>query len=76
MLIKTERLLIRFPKIEDLASSMNIWLDPMVTQFSGGPASSEDINQGFLNDLQRTDPNYGFQSVAELNTGQHIVFRY
>ena len=58
--------------MEDMETSFAIWMDPKVTQFSGGPAREEQVRKGFLADLALRDSDYGFRTVIETASGLHI----
>ena len=51
MEIETNRLLLRPLQTDDITSLVNIWLDPDVTTFMGGPRNKTSLVEGFKEDV-------------------------
>jgi RimJ/RimL family protein N-acetyltransferase len=72
MIIETSRLLIRSPKENDFKSALDIWSNPIIRKYSGGPANIEQFKKSFFADLGSSKTPLGFRSVVETSSGRHI----
>jgi RimJ/RimL family protein N-acetyltransferase len=57
MNLKTERLLIRKLQKSDIPALVELWTDPDVTRFMGGPRDQDFLEQTFIEDVDAGQPD-------------------
>ena len=73
MHLKTERLLIRKIQLSDIPALVEIWTDPEVTRFMGGPRNKDFLIQSFTEDVEVGQPDpYDLWPVIEIASNQVI----
>ena len=73
MHLKTERLLIRNIQLSDIPALVEIWTDPAVTQFMGGPRDKDFLVQTFSDDVDAGQPDpYDLWPVIETVSNEVI----
>ena len=73
MHLKTERLLIRKIQLSDIPALVEIWTDPEVTRFMGGPRDKHFLIQSFTGDVEVGQPEpYDLWPVIEIASNQVI----
>jgi RimJ/RimL family protein N-acetyltransferase len=73
MHLKTERLFIRNIQLTDIPTLVEIWTDPVVTRFMGGPRTADALVQSFTGDVEAGQPDpYDLWPVIEMVSNQVI----
>jgi len=73
MHLKTGRLLIRKIQVSDIPTLVEIWTDPDVTQFMGGPRDKDFLVQSFTEDVEAGQPDlYDLWPVIEAASDEVI----
>ena len=73
MKIETDRLLIRSIQETDPASLADLWIDPDVTHYMGGPRNYEEILQYLIEDAKAiSQPKIDLWPIVEKATGKII----
>jgi ribosomal-protein-alanine N-acetyltransferase len=73
MYLKTERLLLRNIQSIDIPALVEIWTDPLVTRFMGGPRDTAVLVQSFTADVAAGQPDpYDLWPVVEAVSHQVI----
>jgi len=73
MHLKTERVLIRKIQSSDIPALVEIWTDPEVTQFMGGPRDKDFLVQTFTEDVDAGQPDlYDLWPVIETASNEVV----
>ncbi len=73
MHLKTGRLQLRLLTPTDIPSLIELWTNPEVTRYMGGPRDAAKLQQGFTEDLNNPIPEtYDLWPVIETSTGQVV----
>lgn len=73
MHLETERLLIRKIQLSDIPALVEIWTDPKVTQFMGGPRDKDFLVQTFSDDVEAGQPEpYDLWPVIETASNEVV----
>ena len=72
MYLKTKRLLIREIQLSDIPALVEIWTDPDVTQFMGGPRDKDFLARSFAEDVETGSDPYDLWPVIEVASNDVI----
>ncbi len=73
MHLQTARLQLRPLHPTDIPALIQLWTDPMITYYMGGPRDAVKLQQGFTDDLNNPIPEtYDLWPVLEISTGKLI----
>lgn len=73
MYLKTKRLLIRSIQSGDVQALAELWTDPAVTRYLGGPRNAETLLKDFQAEAQAGQPDpFDLWPVIDLSSGQVI----
>ncbi len=73
MHLETERLVLRDMEEDDAESLADLWTDPQVTKFMGGPRDYDNLISVFEQDAAAHDPRiYDLWTLVEKDTGRII----
>jgi len=73
IILETKRLILRYQQASDVVFLVDLWADPEVTRYMGGPRDRDWLQSGFEETAQ--DPyaeRYDLWSVIEKETGQVV----
>ncbi len=73
IILETERLLLRRQRASDIAFLTDLWADPQVTRYLGGPRDRDWLRSAFEETAQNPDAErYDLWPVVEKATGQVV----
>lgn len=71
----TERLRLRPIRTEDISDLVDLWTDPAVTQFMGGPRNASELEADFEQDaVNPSKHRYDLWPVEEKSTGKIVGY--
>jgi len=73
IILETKRLILRYQQASDVVFLVDLWADPEVTRYMGGPRDRDWLRSGFEETAQDPyDERYDLWPVIEKETGQVV----